>query len=160
MEEVLNLRYALDTLYFLLCGPLDKWMAAGFTILEAGMRRTKNPTDILPKNVALFANSCVMFLLFGYQLMYPSDPVNSVWPGLGFLLGADHAASDVLAQSAETWYEGNYYSLRADFFFQVVFVATAMSIVSGAVALPGFCSGDDRFYLPDPGLLEVGRWVS
>jgi Amt family ammonium transporter len=134
MESILNLRYALDTLYFLLCGALVMWMAAGFTMLEAGMVRAKNTTEILTKNVALFATSCVMFLLFGYQLMYPSDPVNSVWPGLGFLLGADHNAADVLAQSAEGWYEGSYYSMRADFFFQVVFVATAMSIVSGAVA--------------------------
>lgn len=134
MESTLNLSYALDTLYLLLCGALVMWMAAGFAMLEAGLVRAKNTTEILTKNIALFATSCVMFLLFGYQLMYPAEPVNAIWPGLGFLLGAENLASDVLAQSPETWYDGSYYSARADFFFQVVFVATAMSIVSGAVA--------------------------
>ncbi|MFT5140148.1 MAG: Amt family ammonium transporter [Rhodothermales bacterium] len=134
MESTLNLSYALDTFYLLLCGALVMWMAAGFAMLEAGLVRSKNTTEILTKNIALFATSCVMFLLFGYQLMYPAEPVNAIWPGLGFLLGAENLASDVLAQSPETWYDGSYYSARADFFFQVVFVATAMSIVSGAVA--------------------------
>ena len=134
MEDVLNLRYALDTFYFLLCGALVMWMAAGFSMLEAGLVRAKNTSEILTKNVSLYAIATVMYLLFGYQLMYPADPVNSVWPGLGFLLGSEHIPADVLGQSADTWYDGSYYSVRADFFFQVVFVATAMSIISGAVA--------------------------
>ena len=134
MESVLDLRYALDTLYFLLCGALVMWMAAGFSMLEAGLVRSKNTTEILTKNITLYAIASLMYLLVGYQLMYPADPVNSFWPGFGFLLGAEHASADVLSQSGDAWYEGNYYSTRADFFFQVVFVATAMSIVSGAVA--------------------------
>ena len=134
MESVLNLSYALDTLYFLLCGALVMWMAAGFSMLEAGLVRAKNTTEILTKNVTLYAIASVMYMLFGYQFMYPADPVNSFWPGFGFLLGAENVPAEVLAQSADTWYDGNSYSNRADFFFQVVFVATAMSIVSGAVA--------------------------
>jgi len=105
------------------------WMAAGFAMLEAGLVRSKNTAEILTKNVALFAIACVMYQLCGYNIMYPAEAVNSIWPGIGFLLGEDHTATDVLASNGET-----YYSVMADFFFQVVFVATAMSIVSGAVA--------------------------
>jgi Amt family ammonium transporter len=75
-----------------------------------------------------------MYMLVGYNLMYPSEAVNSVWPGLSFLLGTDNDAATVLSASGDAWYDGAYYSGRSDFFFQVVFVATAMSIVSGAVA--------------------------
>jgi Amt family ammonium transporter len=68
-------------------------------------------------------------MLCGYKIMYPGDAVNSIWPGVSFLIGGDHSLDDVLASKGETYYSG-----MADFFFQVVFVATAMSIVSGAVA--------------------------
>jgi len=129
MDKVVELSYALDTFYFLMSGALVMWMAAGFAMLEAGLVRAKNTTEILTKNVALFAIACVMYQLCGYNIMYPSDAVNSVWPGMSFLLGEDHTAAEVLASKGET-----YYSAMADFFFQVVFVATAMSIVSGAVA--------------------------
>ena len=134
MEEILNLRYALDTFYFLVMGAFVMWMAAGFTMLEAGLVRAKNTTEILTKNVALYAIACVMYMLVGYNLMYPGEAVNSFWPGLGFLLGSDHDPASVLSTSGADWYDGTYYSGRSDFFFQVVFVATAMSIVSGAVA--------------------------
>ena len=134
MEEILNLRYALDTFYFLVMGAFVMWMAAGFTMLEAGLVRAKNTTEILTKNVALYAIACVMYMLVGYNLMYPGEAVNSFWPGLGFLLGSDHDPASVLSTSGADWYDGAYYSGRSDFFFQVVFVATAMSIVSGAVA--------------------------
>jgi len=131
--EVLNklaeLSYALDTFYFLMSGALVMWMAAGFAMLEAGLVRAKNTTEILTKNIALFAIACVMYMLCGYNIMYPAEAVNSVWPGIGFLLGEDHTAEAVLGSKGET-----YYSKLSDFFFQVVFVATAMSIVSGAVA--------------------------
>jgi len=129
MDKIVELSYALDTFYFLMSGALVMWMAAGFSMLEAGLVRAKNTTEILTKNVALFAIACVMYQLCGYNIMYPSDAVNSVWPGMSFLLGEDHTAAEVLASKGET-----YYSVMADFFFQVVFVATAMSIVSGAVA--------------------------
>ncbi|MDP6950796.1 MAG: ammonium transporter [Arenicellales bacterium] len=134
MEDILNLRYALDTFYFLVMGAFVMWMAAGFSMLEAGLVRAKNTTEILTKNVALYAIACIMYMLVGYNLMYPGEAVNSVWPGLSFLLGADNDAAAVLSASGDAWYDGAYYSGRSDFFFQVVFVATAMSIVSGAVA--------------------------
>ncbi|GAB4357725.1 MAG: ammonium transporter [Methylohalobius crimeensis] len=129
MEKLIELSYALDTFYFLMCGALVMWMAAGFAMLEAGLVRAKNTVEILTKNVALYAIACLMYLLIGYKLMYPDAAVNSVWPGIGFLIGADNTAQEVLASGGDV-----YYSKMADFFFQVVFVATAMSIVSGAVA--------------------------
>lgn len=134
MEDILNLRYALDTLYFLVMGAFVMWMAAGFSMLEAGLVRAKNTTEILTKNVALYAIACIMYMLVGYNLMYPGEGVNGFWPGISFLLGAENDAAAVLTTSGADWYDGSYYSGRSDFFFQVVFVATAMSIVSGAVA--------------------------
>ena len=124
-----EIEYALNTFYLLICAAFVMWMAAGFTMLEAGLVRARNTVEILTKNVALYAIACLMFFLFGYRLMYPSDGVNAFWPGLGFGLGADNTAEAVTAGGGEI-----VYSAMADFMFQVVFVATAMSIVSGAVA--------------------------
>ncbi|OUD13265.1 ammonium transporter [Thioflexithrix psekupsensis] len=123
--------YALDTFYFLMCGVLVMLMAAGFSMLEAGLVRGKNTVEILTKNVSLYSIASICFMVLGYQIMYPTNaPEGGIIPGFGFLLGADHTADAVLAGG-----EGApYYSARADFFFQVVFVATAMSVVSGAVA--------------------------
>ncbi|HBA67723.1 MAG TPA: ammonium transporter [Methylococcaceae bacterium] len=129
MDKLVELSYALDTFYFLMSGALVMWMAAGFAMLEAGLVRAKNTTEILTKNVALFAIACIMYMLVGYNIMYPDEAVNSVWPGISFLLGDDNTVEEVMGSEGET-----YYSNMADFFFQVVFVATAMSIVSGAVA--------------------------
>lgn len=123
-NQVIELAYAMDTFYFLICGALVMWMAAGFAMLEAGLVRAKNTTEILTKNVALFAIACTMYMVCGYELMYDG----------GFFLSgvAGTGAEDVAAVIAS---EGDtYYSGASDFFFQVVFVATAMSIVSGAVA--------------------------
>jgi Amt family ammonium transporter len=129
-EPIIQLAYALDTFYFLVSGALVMWMAAGFSMLEAGLVRAKNTAEILTKNVALFAIASIMYMLIGYGIMYPSGG-NGVIPQIswGFMLGGDHTVEEVLASEGET-----YYSLMSDFFFQVVFVATAMSIVSGAVA--------------------------
>ena len=129
-EQIFELQFAMDTFYFLVCGALVMWMAAGFAMLEAGLVRSKNTTEILTKNVALFAVSCTMYLICGYQFMYGGG-----W----FLSGVDTVASvdaaAVLAASAENGFGGgSVYAGASDFFFQVVFVATAMSIVSGAVA--------------------------
>ena len=134
MEQTLELQYALDTFYFLVCGALVMWMAAGFAMLEAGLVRSKNTAEILTKNVALFAVSCIMYMLCGYALMY----------GGGFLLSgieldgaasAEELTATIVAESVEAGFGGDaVYSDASDFFFQVVFVATAMSIVSGAVA--------------------------
>ncbi|OAB61445.1 ammonium transporter [Leptolyngbya valderiana BDU 20041] len=129
METTLQIQYALDTFYFLICAALVMWMAAGFTMLEAGLVRARNTVEILTKNVALFAIACLMYLLFGYTLMYPESGANLYWSGIGFLPGAEHTIEAVAASEGET-----YYSSAADFMFQMVFVATAMSIVSGAVA--------------------------
>lgn len=129
MEQILELSYALDTFYFLMSGALVMWMAAGFAMLEAGLVRTKNTTEILAKNVGLFAIACIMYMLVGYNIMY-GDAINSVIPGLSFLIGGDNATAAVVAGGDGA----PYYSNMSDFFFQVVFVATAMSVVSGAVA--------------------------
>ena len=120
MEDLIQLSYAVDTFYFLVMGAMVMFMAPGFAMLEAGMVRSKNTSEILTKNVALFAISCVMYLLVGYAIMYG---------GGGMLIGAENTVDEVLASGGDV-----YYSARSDFFFQVVFVATAMSIISGAVA--------------------------
>ena len=119
-NDIFQLQYALDTFYFLICGALVMWMAAGFSMLEAGLVRAKNTTEILTKNVALYAISCTMYMICGYAIMYPEL-------GQTILSGI---TSDGVAGAAEP----ATYAPSADFFFQVVFVATAMSIVSGAVA--------------------------
>jgi len=132
-NQIFALQYALDTFYFLICGALVMWMAAGFAMLESGLVRSKNTAEILTKNVALFAVACTMYLVCGYQIMY----------GGGYFLSGvttvaqmdDAAVAAVLADSAANGFDGDsVYSGASDFFFQVVFVATAMSIVSGAVA--------------------------
>ena len=110
-NQILELQYALDTFYFLVMGALVMWMAAGFSMLEAGLVRSRNTAEILTKNIGLFAIACTMYMVYGYDLMY----------GGGLLLSGISG-------------EGETYSNAADFYFQVVFVATAMSIVSGAVA--------------------------
>ena len=129
MNPAIELGYALDTFYFLVSGALVMWMAAGFAMLEAGLVRSKNTAEILLKNMALYAVACVMYLLVGYQVMYGGG-VNGFIPSLGFLLPAENSVEAVLAGGDDA----PYYSGYSDFFFQVVFVATAMSIVSGAVA--------------------------
>jgi Amt family ammonium transporter len=125
--QIFELQYAMDTFYFLVCGALVMWMAAGFSMLEAGLVRAKNTTEILTKNVALYAIACFMYLACGYAIMYGGG-----W----FLSGIEvFDLDEVLAASAENGFDGDsVYSGASDFFFQVVFVATAMSIVSGAVA--------------------------
>ena len=132
-NQIFELQYAMDTFYFLICGALVMWMAAGFAMLEAGLVRSKNTTEILTKNVALFAIACTMYLVCGYQFMYDGGYFLS---GVTTVGGMDDAAvAQVLADSAAEGFDGgSVYSGASDFFFQVVFVATAMSIVSGAVA--------------------------
>ena len=117
--DIFQLQYALDTFYFLVCGALVMWMAAGFAMLEAGLVRSKNTVEILTKNVTLFAVACIMYMVVGYSIMYDGDIFLSTITGSGAVEGGEENAT---------------YAPSADFFFQVVFVATAMSIVSGAVA--------------------------
>ena len=122
MEITFELGYALDTFYFLICGALVMWMAAGFAMLEAGLVRAKNTTEILTKNVALYAIACTMYMICGYSIMYGGGDFTL------FLSGIVGDGATGVAEEPAT------YAPSADFFFQVVFVATAMSIVSGAVA--------------------------
>ena len=134
MDQTLELQYALDTFYFLVCGALVMWMAAGFAMLEAGMVRSKNTAEILTKNMELFAVSCIMYLVCGYALMYGGGIFLSGIE-LDGAASADVLTESVLAESREAGFSGDsVYADASDFFFQVVFVATAMSIVSGAVA--------------------------
>ena len=130
MDQLIEVRYALDTFYFLVSGALVMWMAAGFSMLEAGLVRAKNTAEILTKNIGLYAIACVMYMLFGYGIMYGDG--GAVVPGFGMLGADDHEAAAVVAAAGGE--DAPYYSKLSDFFFQVVFVATAMSIVSGAVA--------------------------
>jgi len=132
--QVTELSYALDTFYFLMMGALVMWMAAGFTMLESGLVRAKNTAEILTKNIGLYSIACIMYMLCGYGIMYPGEIDGAIFSSLGTigsgLIGnSDNAAADVIASGGDTYYSG-----LSDFFFQVVFVATAMSIVSGAVA--------------------------
>jgi len=128
-NQVIELAYALDTFYFLVMGAFVMWMAAGFAMLEAGLVRSKSTVEILTKNIALYSIASVMYMLCGYNIMYSGT--ESTWMPLAFdiLTSADNSAADVIASGGDTYYSG-----LSDFFFQVVFVATAMSIVSGAVA--------------------------
>lgn len=130
--HTLELSYSIDTFYFLVCGALVMFMAAGFAMLESGLVRAKNTAEILTKNVGLYAIACIMYMLVGYNIMYAGDAAWSPYfPGLGGLLGSsDNEVAAVVAGGDGA----PYYSVMSDFFFQVVFVATAMSIVSGAVA--------------------------
>ncbi|MFC4260734.1 ammonium transporter [Marinobacter lacisalsi] len=127
-NSVFHLQYAIDTFYFLVCGALVMWMAAGFAMLESGLVRAKNTTEILTKNVALYAVACTMYLICGYAIMYGG---NIFLSGMG-----DIDVGGVMGEFVDRgdFEGGSIYSGASDFFFQVVFVATAMSIVSGAVA--------------------------
>ncbi|MDJ0653018.1 MAG: ammonium transporter [Xanthomonadales bacterium] len=131
MEQLAQLSYALDTFYFLVCGALVMWMAAGFSMLEAGLVRSKNTTEILAKNIGLYSIACTMYLLCGYAIMYGSSDSAYIPNFSDLILGSsDNDVASVTAGGDDA----PYYSGLSDFFFQVVFVATAMSIVSGAVA--------------------------
>ena len=126
--QVIELAYALDTFYFLVMGAFVMWMAAGFSMLEAGLVRSKSTVEILTKNIALYSIASIMYMLVGYNLMYSVDG-NGIIPAVSFFLGGDNEAAGVITSNGEV-----YYSALSNFFFRVVFVATAMSIVSGAVA--------------------------
>ncbi|MEE2717595.1 MAG: ammonium transporter [SAR324 cluster bacterium] len=116
MEFSAEMKYVLDTIWLLISGILVMWMAAGFAMLEAGMVRTKSVTAILTKNISLYALACIAYFAVGYNFMYGAG---NDFLGSGLFLGGTSADG---------------HSLMSDFFFQVVFVATAASIVSGTVA--------------------------
>jgi Amt family ammonium transporter len=128
-ENIYHLQYAMDTFYFLVCGALVMWMAAGFAMLESGLVRAKNTAEILTKNIALYSVASTMYLIVGYAVMYD---------GAFFLSGIQDvdvtATLGEFAEREDGFTGGSIYSGASDFFFQVVFAATCMSIVSGAVA--------------------------
>jgi Amt family ammonium transporter len=148
-NTIIELKFSLDTFYFLMSGVLVMWMAAGFAMLEAGLVRSKNTTEILTKNIALYSIACTVYLLIGYNIMYVDNVEGGLIPSFGALIGSQAADAD--------------HSLQSDFFFQVVFVATAMSIVSGAVAermklwsFLGFCVVLTGFIYPIEGYWTWG----
>ncbi|HKJ53740.1 MAG TPA: ammonium transporter [Gammaproteobacteria bacterium] len=120
-NDIFQLQYAIDTFYFLVMGAFVMWMAAGFAMLESGLVRSKNTTEILTKNISLYAVACTMYMVCGYSIMYGGGDFTLFLSGIvaDGVTGAEEPAT---------------YAPAADFYFQVVFVATAMSIVSGAVA--------------------------
>ena len=128
MEE---LAYSLNTFYYIMMGALVMWMAAGFTMLEAGLVRKKNTAEIVTKNMGLYSIACIMFMICGYKALYATEG-NGVLPVFSF----DWMNTEPGGASIEGYEDdGTPYAANAsDFFFQVVFVATAVSIVSGAVA--------------------------
>ena len=128
-------QFVLNTFAFLIWGALVMWMCAGFTMLEAGSVRTKNASMICLKNIGLYSIAGLAFYFVGYNLMY-NDVQHVigtvVWPLYGpsgdeiaLLAGDDSALAGVL---------DNGYSVMSDWFFQMVFVATTASIISGALA--------------------------
>ena len=128
MDEI---KFSLDTFYALMSGALVMWMAAGFTMLEAGLVQKKDVSEIVTKNLGLYSIACIMYLTCGFVLMYPGGAIiDGIIPAIGTSLGL----STSLPNEEIGMPYGMDYSQQADFFFQVVFVATAMSIVSGAVA--------------------------
>jgi Amt family ammonium transporter len=126
--KLIELIYSQDTLFLLMSGALVMWMATGFAMLESGMVRTKSVAEILTKNLALYSIACIMYMFMGYNIMYGSS--DSDWiPLLSFFLGNDNSVAEVVASGGKLGF-----SKQVDFFFQMVFVATTMSIVSGSVA--------------------------
>jgi Amt family ammonium transporter len=163
VEDLYQLSYGFDTFYFLIMGALVMFMAPGFAMLEAGLVRSKNTAEILLKNVALFSIACVMYLFVGYYIMYVGATEGGYLPNFGLWIGAENTLEEALEPDNEI-----YYSNRSDYFFQVVFVATAMSIVSGAVAermklwaFLGFAVVMTGFIYPVQGMWTWGGgWLS
>ncbi len=129
--------FVFNTFSFLVCGALVMWMAAGFAMLESGLVRSKNTATICLKNIALYSIAGILYYLIGYGLMYTDV---SGWIGSFSLLyntseaeiallGAEEATPELVAAVTD-----NGYSVMSDWFFQMVFVATAASIVSGTLA--------------------------
>ncbi|TNF21518.1 MAG: ammonium transporter [Rhodobacteraceae bacterium] len=121
--------FIFTTFMFLIAGFLVFWMAAGFSMLEAGLVRSKNVAMQLTKNIALVSLAAVFYYLIGYNLMYPGDG----WTIDG-ILGAFGPAVLEAVGLAETTPDLTYASVGSDFFFQLMFCATTASIVSGTLA--------------------------
>ena len=128
----MEIAFALDTFYAVMSGALVMFMAAGFTMLEAGLVQKKDVSEIVTKNIGLYSIACIMYLVCGFMVMYPGSAIiEGYLPSFSL---ASLGLSTALPNEEIGMPYGMDYSQQADFFFQVVFVATAMSIVSGAVA--------------------------
>ena len=129
-----ELRFILNTFAFLIWGALVMWMCAGFTMLESGAVRTKNASMICLKNIGIYSIAGLAYYFIGYNLMYVD--VGDVIGSFQFLYGPSDAELGLLDGAADHLGEvvGNGYAVMSDWFFQMVFVATAASIVSGAIA--------------------------
>ena len=127
-------QFVLNTFSFLIWGALVMWMCAGFTMLEAGSVRTKNASVICLKNIGLYAIAGLAYYLIGYNLMYTD--VGSVIGTVEFLYGPSDAELALLSgeEGAAATVVEQGYSTMSGWFFQMVFVATAASIVSGTLA--------------------------
>ena len=130
--------YILNTFSFLIHGVLVMFMAAGFAMLESGLVRSKNTATICLKNIALYSIAGIVFYLVGYDLMYTG--VDKGYIGtLSFIYNPGDAelallgAKEVTAEQLKAVTDAGY-SVSSDWFFQMVFVATAASVVSGTVA--------------------------
>ncbi len=123
--------FILNSLLFLVGGFLVFWMAAGFTMLESGLVRSKNVTTQLTKNMGLFSLAAIFYYLIGYNVMYPlgtwmyDGVISGIW-GVAVL-----EAVGITADGADDY---GYASTGSDFFFQLMFCAATASIVSGALA--------------------------
>ena len=129
-------QYILNTFSFLVWGALVMWMCAGFTMLEAGSVRTKNASMICMKNIGLYSIAGIAFFVIGYNLMYVDLSTGGVIGAFRFLYGPTEAEVALVggdAGAVGAVVEAGY-STMSDWFFQMVFVATTASIVSGAVA--------------------------
>ncbi len=127
-------QFILNTFAFLIWGALVMWMAAGFTMLESGAVRTKNASMICLKNIGVYSIAGLAYFIVGYNLMYID--VGSVIGSFQFLYGGSASEIALLGGQAGAAPEvvANGYSVMSDWFFQMVFVATTASIVSGAIA--------------------------
>ncbi len=129
-------QFVLNSFSFLVWGALVMWMCAGFTMLEAGSVRTKNASVICLKNIGLYSIAGLTFYLVGYNLMYVGVEEGGWFGSLQFLYGssADELALLQGQEEALAAVVDNGYATMSDWFFQMVFVATAASIVSGTLA--------------------------
>ncbi|MXY43388.1 MAG: ammonium transporter [Dehalococcoidia bacterium] len=132
--------FVFNTFSFLIWGALVMWMCAGFTMLESGSVRTKNASMICLKNIGLYSIAGLAYFFIGYNLMY-GDIIGGFigTPGFMYLPSAAEVAlldagDAEAAAAAKLVLEEGSYSVMSDWFFQMVFVATAASIVSGALA--------------------------
>ena len=129
-------QFILNTFAFLVWGALIMWMCAGFTMLESGSVRTKNASTICLKNIGIYSIAGLAFFFIGYNLMYTDVGEVGLWGRFEFLYGPSGDEVSLLGGDGDATgaVVSNGYSVMSDWFFQMVFVATAASVVSGAIA--------------------------